>query len=82
MVTPNLSTPPRVGDMVHYVPLVAEIPGCRAAVVTGLHIDPQLATLMVMHTTGVQFVADVRQAECDYAWEKFQPGTWHLAGHV
>ena len=75
------SVAPCLGDMVHYVPLMAEVPGCRAAVVTDTHVDPMLASLMVLHSTGVQFITDVRQSECEFSWETRQPGTWHVAKH-
>lgn len=77
---------PRVGDIVHYCPLPSEGSGCRAAVVTEIHIDPHLASLMVVYATGVQFVADVRVSENDTFpndsfLDKYTPGTWHFSGH-
>lgn len=75
------SAPPRVGDIVHYWPLLAERSGCKAAIVTDLHVDPQLATLIVFCATGIQFVQQARLAEPGFTWETFEPGTWHVAGH-
>lgn len=85
MTVTSLS-PPHVGDIVHYWPMLTDIPGCRAAVVTGIHVDPHLASLMVLHTTGMQFLHEVRQAQpdplmSDPILDKYVPGTWHLASH-
>lgn len=77
----TVSLPPRVGDIVHYWPLLAERPGCKAAIVTEIHVDPQLATLMVVCATGVQFVQQARKAEAGFTWDSFEPGTWHSAEH-
>jgi len=72
-------TPPRVGDIVHYTPL--DLPGCRAAIVTEIHIDAHLATLAVLHPSGMQFLQQIRQAELEHLWEQYEPGTWHVAHH-
>lgn len=77
---------PHIGDMVHYWPVLTELQGCRAAVVTGTHVDPHLASLMVLHTTGCQFLEEIRQAELDPLMtdpltDKYVPGTWHVAAH-
>lgn len=80
MMSPPGDTP-RVGDIVHYWPLLVEKPGCRAAMVTDIHYNPQLASLMIAHATGVQFLPEVRRMECDFSWDAYQPGTWHHAGH-
>lgn len=85
MMTTSLNAP-HVGDVVHYWPMLSEMPGCRAAIVTEMHVDPHLASLMILHTTGLQFLTEVRQSESDplsdpYVTEKYVPGTWHAAGH-
>lgn len=77
----NNTTPPRVGNLVHYVPFAYDTPGCRAAIVTEIHIDARMATLAVLHPTGMQFLPEVRQAELEDMWEQHEPGTWHLADH-
>lgn len=73
--------PPRIADLVHYWPLVSGSPGCRAAVVTEIHRDAHLASLAVLHPTGMEFLPEVRQAELEHMWEQYEPGTWHLSGH-
>jgi hypothetical protein len=40
-----------------------------------------MATLAVLHPTGMQFLPEVRQAELEDMWEQHEPGTWHLADH-
>ena len=85
-MTANSLNPPHVCDLVHYFPLPTEGSGCRAAIVTEIHVDPHLASLMVAHPTGVQFVADVRRSVSDTFLndsflDKYAPGTWHLSGH-
>lgn len=82
-MTAPVANPPRVGDIVHYWPLTAEMPGCRAAVVTEIHMDPQLASLMVLHTTGIQFILEARVSlvEHDPFTDRYEPGTWHSADH-
>lgn len=82
-MTALVTNPPRVGDIVHYWPLTAEMPGCRAAVVTEIHMDPHLASLMVLNTTGFQFVLESRMSMTDYDpfTESREPGTWHSADH-
>lgn len=72
----------RVGDIVHYVPVLVSVPGCRAALVTQTHADPQVASLMVANPTSVQFQPEVRHAEVEnYTWDRYEPGTWHRADH-
>lgn len=84
---PTSLSAPRVGDIVHYWPTLSEMPGCRAAIVTEMHIDRHLASLMILHTTGLQFLPEVRQSESDplaadsFATDKYVPGTWHSAAH-
>lgn len=84
---PTSLAAPRVGDVVHYWPTLSEMPGCRAAIVTETHVDPHLASLMILHTTGLQFLQGVRQAESDpltpdtFITDKYVPGTWHSAAH-
>lgn len=78
--------PPHVGDVVHYWPLLPDVPGCRAALVTEIHVDPHLASLAILHASGVQFLLGVRQAELDPLvadpfTDKYEPGTWHEAKH-
>lgn len=82
-MTALVTNPPRVGDIVHYWPLMAEMPGCRAAVVTEIHMDPQRASLMVLSTTGLQFILEARMSlvEQDPFTDKYEPGTWHSADH-
>lgn len=80
MTSPGLN-PPRVGDIVHFWPMLPDTPGCRAAVVTEIHIDARMATLAVLHPNGMQFLPEVRQAELEHLWEQYEPGTWHVANH-
>jgi hypothetical protein len=77
---------PRVGDVVHYWPLPAEGSGCRAAIVTDIYMDTHLASLVVLHINGLQFLEEVRISEndtylTDAFVDRYPPGTWHLADH-